>query len=203
MASQTNSYTVSEVAIGYPVTPSSATPPRCGWWSRPIVTMPATYDPNLIPCFGGIFTFIAVFVLIFYFINEIHCHAKFAIRSIAVSPSSATWHVDFLVKNPSYMYTIYYGVGETALKLGAINAAVLSTSHKRISRHYTAFSVDFVAGGNPIVLEQLDIKLKAKEKAYVGYDAPGHIDIRCYNLTPSHENVNIQCKSSFTELTEV
>ena len=89
------------------------------------------------------------------------------------------------------------------MKLGAINAAVLSTSHKRISRHYTAFSVDFVAGGNPIVLEQLDIKLKAKEKAYVGYDAPGHIDIRCYNLTPSHENVNIQCKSSFTELTKV
>ena len=65
----------------------------------------------------------------------------------------------------SCRYTIYYGVGETALKLGAINAAVLSTSHKRISRHYTAFSVDFVAEGNPIVLEQLDIKLRAKEKA--------------------------------------
>ncbi|KAG7556057.1 hypothetical protein ISN44_As11g021300 [Arabidopsis suecica] len=154
MASQTNSYTVPEVAIGYPMPPSSATPPRRGWWSRPIVTMPADRKPTckettvvLTPCCGGIFTVIAVFILIFQFIDEAQCHAKFAIRSIAVSPSPTTWHVDFLVKNPSSMYTIYYGVSETALKLGPLNAAVLNTSHKRISRRHTAFSVDFVAEG--------------------------------------------------------
>lgn len=93
------------------------------------------------------------------------------------------------------------------MRLGPLNAAVLSTSHERKSRSHTAFSVDFVAEGKPkdVVLEQLDIKLRALHKVYgEKYNDAGYIDIRCYNLTLSHVNVgDIQCHSSFTQLKRV
>lgn len=101
----------------------------------------------------------------------------------------------------SCSYSIYYG-GDTAVRLGSLNAAVLKTSHKSYSPSQTVFSVDFVVEDHPIdvVYEQLDIKLKAKDDSYRG-DIAGHIDIRCRNLTQIHENVvKIQCHSSFTEL---
>ncbi|XP_010456628.1 PREDICTED: uncharacterized protein LOC104738092 [Camelina sativa] len=212
MASQPKYCTVPEIEKGYPVPPSSASPPPRGWWSRPIVTLPATKDRKatcidttvrLSPCFGGIFTVIAVMVYLFYFLNNAHCNAKFTIQSIAVSPSSATWHVDFLVKNPSSRYTILYGVNETAVKLGPLHAAVLNTSRERKSPSHTAFSVDFVAEGNStdVIFEQLDIKLRANHNIFGDNPEPGHIDIRCYNLTRNHENVEkVQCYSSFTAL---
>ncbi|EFH63316.1 hypothetical protein ARALYDRAFT_315689 [Arabidopsis lyrata subsp. lyrata] len=187
--------------------PSSATPPRRGWWSRPIATFPNDRKPTvregtalLTPMYLSVITLIIV-----YFINQDPYQAKFTIQSIAVSPSTATWHVDFLVTNPSsiplFYLLIYYG-GDTAVRLGSLNAAVLNTSHKSYSPSQTVFSVDFVVEDHPndVVYEQLDIKLKAKDDSYRG-DIAGHIDIRCRNLTQIHENVEkIQCHSSFTEL---
>ncbi|XP_010424217.1 PREDICTED: uncharacterized protein LOC104709273 [Camelina sativa] len=196
--------------------PTSASARRRAWWSRPIVTLPATSgDRNctckettvcLTPCCGGIFTFISVMAFLSYLVDKGHCDAKFSIQSIAVSPSSLSWHVDFLVKNPRISYSILYGGDETTVRLGPLHAAVLNTSHARKSPSHTAFSVDFAAEGNStaVVFEQLDIKLKANHKVYVGYPEPGHIDIRCYNLTRNHENVEkVHCYSSFTPLTEV
>ncbi|KAL9811084.1 hypothetical protein AtNW77_Chr5g0106031 [Arabidopsis thaliana] len=188
-------------------------PPRVGWWSRPIVTVPLGNDREptckettvcLTPCCAGLFTIVAVYLLIFHVVNNAHCHAKFSIQSITVSPSSATWHVDFLVKNPSPRYSIYYGPDETAVSLGTLNAAVLDTFHERKSRSHTAFSVDFIAEGNPngVVFKELYVKLKAKRKIYgnvFGY--AGHIDIRCQNLTRSYENVEkIHFHSSYTDM---
>ncbi|XP_010495353.1 PREDICTED: uncharacterized protein LOC104772438 [Camelina sativa] len=132
-----------------------------------------------------------------------HCNTKFTIQSITVSPSSARWHVDFLVENLNSRYTILYGVNETAVKLGPLHAAVLNTSHERKSPSHTAFSVDFVAEGNStdVVFEQLDIKSRANHKIFGNNPKPGHIDIRCYNLTRNQENVEkVQCYSSFTAL---
>ncbi|KAG7551474.1 hypothetical protein ISN45_Aa06g021470 [Arabidopsis thaliana x Arabidopsis arenosa] len=156
MASQTNSYTVPEIVTGYPIPSSLATPPspRRRWWSRPIVTVPQPHvrEANCMetmvcctPLWAGLFTILAVYLLIFHVIDNARCHAKFSIQSIAVSPSSATWHVDFLVKNPSSRYSIYYGANETTVSLSPLNAAVLDTFHERKSRSHTAFSVDFVA----------------------------------------------------------
>ncbi|KAG7551477.1 hypothetical protein ISN45_Aa06g021500, partial [Arabidopsis thaliana x Arabidopsis arenosa] len=211
------SYTVPEEVIGYPMPPSSATPPpRRGWWTRPIVTFPAEHDRKLnckeatafmTPCCGGIFTVIAIMVYISHVINA-HCDAKFSIQSLTVSPSSATWHVDFLVKNPSSRYTIYYGDDETAVRLGSLNAAVLNTSHQRMSRSHTAFAVDFVAEDTQNaddVGKQLDIKLRAKHQGY-GEDYPeaGHVDIMCHNLTRNHEKVEkIQCISKIHGKTSI
>ncbi|CAH2072198.1 unnamed protein product [Thlaspi arvense] len=142
-----------------PATWASASPPfrRRRWWSRPIATHPATGDrkPTLkehvaycSPCYGGLFTFVAV-ILILYFADKAHCHAIFSIQSITVSPFSATWHVDFLVTNPANSrYSIYYEGDDAAVRLGPLNAAVLSTSHKRNSPSHTAFSLDFVAACN-------------------------------------------------------
>ncbi|EOA22872.1 hypothetical protein CARUB_v10003603mg [Capsella rubella] len=180
-------------------------PPRRRWWSQPIVTMPASHDRKatfkeravcLTPCCGGIFTIIALMVY-FFLLDNAQCDAKFSIQSIAVSPSSDTWHVEFLVKNPSSRYSIYYGGDETAVSLGALNAAVINTFYARKSPRHTAFSVDFVAEGNPndVVSEDLDIKLRAKHLSYYrAYsDIAGHIHIRCHNLTRIHDNVkNIQ-----------
>ncbi|XP_020875791.1 uncharacterized protein LOC9308061 [Arabidopsis lyrata subsp. lyrata] len=198
MASQT----VPEVVIRYPMPPSSDTPPPRGWWSRPIVTLPALHDREatctdftafFTPCCGGIFTVIAVLVFITHVIDNTHCDAKFSIQSIAVSPSSATWHVDFLVKNPSPRYTIYYGGDETAARLGPLNAAVLNASHERKSRSHTAFSVDFAAEGNPNneFSKQLDIKLSAKLTSY-GEDDPraGHVDLFANSISVSNANAN-------------
>ncbi|XP_010456629.1 PREDICTED: uncharacterized protein LOC104738093 [Camelina sativa] len=188
MASQTNSYTA-------PMSPSSATPPsRRGWWSRPIVTLPAEHDREStcheftvasIPFCSGIFTTLAVVVCIFHFMDNSHCDAKFTIQSIAVYPSSATWHVDFLVKNPRSRYTIYYGDDETAVKLGPLNAAVINTFYYRKSRSHTVFSVDFDAEGNPNgdIFKQLYVKLRAKHIGdHIDDDDAGHVDIRriCY-----------------------
>ncbi|KAG7556056.1 hypothetical protein ISN44_As11g021290 [Arabidopsis suecica] len=214
MASQNNSYTVPEIVTGYPIPSSLATPPpRRRWWSRPIVTIPPTHVREATcmetticctPCWAGLFTILAVYLLIFHVIDNARCHAKFSIQSIAVSPSSTTWHVDFLVQNPSSRYSIYYGADETTVSLGPLNAAVLDTFHERKSRSHTAFSVDFVAEGNPngVVFEELYIKLKATHKVYrYVFDNAGHIDIRCHNLTRSYENVErIQCHSSYTKL---
>jgi len=90
------------------------------------------------------------------------------------------------------------------VSLGTLSAAVLNTSHERKSPSHTAFSVDFVAEGNPndVVSEQLDVKLRGTHKSYgENYDNAGHIDVSCRNLTRSHENVEkIQCHSSFTKL---
>ncbi|EOA19590.1 hypothetical protein CARUB_v10002739mg [Capsella rubella] len=182
--------------------PSSASPSSLGrWWLRPIVTIPAENDRNatlmehsvaIIPLCSGILTVIAIMAYIPHVIDNVHCDAIFTIQSIAVSPSSATWHVHFLVKNPTSSYTIYYGDDETAVRLGPLNAAVLSTSHARKSRSHTAFSVDFVAEGNPNddIFKQLDIKLRAKHHGYYE-DEPdaGHVDISCYNLARNHENL--------------
>ncbi|XP_010495349.1 PREDICTED: uncharacterized protein LOC104772432 [Camelina sativa] len=131
---------------------------------------------------GGIFTVIALLVYLYNFVDNAPCDAKFSIESIALSPSSATWHVDFLVKNPSSRYSILYGGDETTVRLGPLNAAVLNTSHERKSPSHTAFSVDFVAEGNTngVVFEQLDIKLRAKHKNYGESDNAGHVDISCY-----------------------
>ncbi|EOA22193.1 hypothetical protein CARUB_v10002765mg [Capsella rubella] len=175
MASQT----IPEVVIGYPVPPSSATLSSiCGWWSRPIATYPAPNDRKatwkeatalVTPFFGILFTFIAVLVYIHCFIENAHCHTKFSIQSIAFSPSSATWHVTFLVHNPNPRYSIYYGGDETGVRLGSSNAAVLSTYHERKSPSHTAFSVDFVAEDNPndaVVSKELNIKLSAAYKLF-------------------------------------
>jgi len=110
MTFQTNSY--NEYLI--PPYASSDMPPRRRWWSRPIVTLPPTNGRRAtckettvccIPFCGAIFTIIAVMVYLFHFVDNAQCDAKFAIQSIAVSPSD-TWHVDFLVKNPSPRYLI-------------------------------------------------------------------------------------------------
>ncbi|CAE5963152.1 unnamed protein product [Arabidopsis arenosa] len=179
MASETNDSSYS--LIGDPMPPSSATPPpRRGWWSRPIITIPRDREPTLMeiialltPMYLG-----AITLIIVYFINQAPYQAKFNIQSIAVSPSTATWHVDFLVTNPNSRYSIYYG-GDTAVRLGSLNAAVLNTSHKSNCPNQTVFSVDFVVEDNPndVVYEQLDIKLRAKHKTDLG-DIAGHIDIR-------------------------
>ncbi|CAL9231129.1 unnamed protein product [Arabidopsis halleri] len=197
MAFQTNPYNE------YPIPPTSATSLALRrWWSRPIVTMPPTNGRKatcmettvcLTPCCGAIFTIIAIWVYIFNFVDNAHCDAKFAIQSIAVSPSSATWHVDFLVKNPSPRFSIYYEGDETDVSLGLLSAAVLNTSHERKSPSHTAFSVDFLAEGNPndAVSEQLDIKLRAKHKSYGDdYDNAGHIDIKLFANSVSVSNAN-------------
>lgn len=216
MASQANSYAVPEIVTGDQTPPSSATPRR--WWSRPIVTYPAPNDreptckevmASIAPCCGGLFTVVAVFCIFNFIVDQTLSHAKFSIQSISVSPSSAsvasTWHVDFLVKNPSSRYSIYYDGDDAYVRLGPLNAAVLNISHKRESRDVTAFSLVFVAeegNGNDVVSEQLDVKLRAKHKRYVDDDEAGHFDVRCQNLTRSHENNidKIICQSSFTDL---
>ncbi|CAL9239569.1 unnamed protein product [Arabidopsis halleri] len=193
--------------------PSSATPPpRRGWWSRPIITIPRDREPTLweltafiAPQLVALSTGMIVLYIIMS-LDQAPYQAKITIQSIAVSPSTATWHVDFLVTNPKYSrrYSIYYGGDDTAVRLGPLNAAVLNTSHISNSLSQTVFSVDFVVEDNPnnVVYKQLDIKLRAKHKhKHRMEEFAGHIDIRCHNLTGIHENVEkIQCHGSFTEL---
>ncbi|CAA7058703.1 unnamed protein product [Microthlaspi erraticum] len=100
MASHTNLSFVfpadEEEVIGHPTPLFSATPPprRRQWWSRPIAIHPAfngrqpTFKEKAAycsPCCGGLFTFVAV-ILILYFADKAHCHAKFSIQSITVLP---------------------------------------------------------------------------------------------------------------------
>ncbi|CAH2072200.1 unnamed protein product, partial [Thlaspi arvense] len=144
------------------------------------------------PCCGGLFTLFAV-ILILYSVNKAYCHAKFSIQSITVSPVSDTWHVDFLVKNPSSRYSIYYEGDDAAVRFGSSNAAVLSTSQKRSSSSHTAFSLDFVAECNTsdVVAGVLEIKLRAKHKLYgLEPDDAGHVNVQCHNLTLNHENID-------------
>ncbi|VVB16866.1 unnamed protein product [Arabis nemorensis] len=206
MASQTNSYAVPEIVTGYPE-PSSS-PALRRWWTRPIVTYPASNDreptcteelADIIPCCSGLFTVVAVFCIFLLVLDKTLPHAKFSIQSINVSPSDvATWHVEFLVKNPSSRYSIYYGGDDASVRLGPLNVAVLNISHRRESRDVTALSLAFVAENN-VVSEELDVKLRGKHKRYVDGDEAGHFDVRCQNLTRSHEN-KIICQSSFTPL---
>ncbi|VVB16864.1 unnamed protein product [Arabis nemorensis] len=211
MASQTK-YTVLEVDTGDQSPPSSSATPR-RWWSRPIVTLtasndrPTTFTESIAfvtPCCTGIFTVVAFFYILLL-IDQSLSHAKFSIQSIAVSPSDvATWHVDFLVNNPSTRYSMYYDGNDASVRLGPLNAAVLNISRRREARDVTVMSLAFAAeegSGNDVV--SLGVKLRAMHKRYVNYDEAGHLDVRCQNLTRSHENVNIHkiiCQSSFTPL---
>ncbi|ESQ42177.1 hypothetical protein EUTSA_v10015608mg [Eutrema salsugineum] len=114
-----------------------------------------------------------------------HPHAKISIQSVAVS--SATWQIDFLMKNPSSRYSIYYDEDDTTVNLGPLNAAVLNITRKRDSRDQAAFSLAFLAekgnSSNDVVSEELDIKLRAKHKRYTDFNEAGHFNIRCQNLT--------------------
>ncbi|ESQ42175.1 hypothetical protein EUTSA_v10015632mg [Eutrema salsugineum] len=197
MTSQTNTY----------LTPPSSATPR-GWWSRPIVTVPASNDreatfkesaAQATPyCAGFLTFFVPCFILLS--IDNVQFHAKISIQSI--SASSATWQIDFLMQKPSSRYSIYYDVDDTTVNLGPLNAAVLNVTRKRDSRDHTAFSLAFLAEeGNrsDVVSEELDINLRAKHKRYIAdNDEAGHFNIRCQNLTRSREKIT--CQSSFTRL---
>ncbi|CAH2072195.1 unnamed protein product [Thlaspi arvense] len=203
MDSQTNSY---------PTPPSSSASRLCGWWSRPIATLPAAtngrqatlkeYAASLSPFLGAIFTIVAIFLILHLYIDQAQPHAKVSIQNIAVS--SDTWQIDFLVKNPSFMYLIYSddGDGDATVGLGHLNAAVLNITRKRDSKDHAAFSLVFVAEqGNrsdAVYGEQLDITLRARHKRYTDFDEAGHLNIRCQNLIRGREK--IICQSSFTPL---
>ncbi|KAL0843446.1 hypothetical protein Bca101_016691 [Brassica carinata] len=143
------------------------------------------------PCCSGLFTLVALF-LIFSFIDKAHSHAKISLHSFAVS--SATWRGDFLVKNPSSRYSIYYDGDDASVRLGSQNVAVLNITSERVSRDHTAFSLSFVAEeGNRsgVVSEELDIKLMAKHKLYMASDEAGFFNIRCKNVTRGREKINL------------
>ncbi|KAL0843444.1 hypothetical protein Bca101_016689 [Brassica carinata] len=175
-------------------TPPSSVAPR-HWWSRPMMTIPpssertvkyfaATYAPD----FSALFTFGLVF-LIFSFIHDAHSHAKISLQSLAVS--SATWQADFLVKNPSSSYSIYYDGDSAAVRLGSRNAAILNITNQRVSRDHTAFSLSFVAEeGNRsnVVSEDLKIRLMGKHKRYTFDDEAGFFNIRCQHVTRGRES---------------
>ncbi|KAG2333543.1 hypothetical protein Bca52824_004723 [Brassica carinata] len=115
--------------------------------------------------------------------------------------SSATWQGDFLVKNPSSRYSIYYDGDDAAVSLGSQNVAVLNVTSRRVSRDHTAFSLSFVAEeGNrsDVVSEDLKIRLMGKHKRYTFDDEAGFFNIRCQNVTRGREK--IICESSFTDL---
>ncbi|KAJ4908015.1 Uncharacterized protein Rs2_11673 [Raphanus sativus] len=186
-------------------TPPSSLAPR-HWWSRPMMTIPPpSGEPTdkdwaawCAPFFSGLFTSLVV-LLIFLYIDEAHSHAKISLQSLSVS--SATWQGDFLVKKTSSRYSIYYDGDSAAVRLGSENAAVLNITSQRVSRDHTAFSLFFVAEeGNrsDVVSGDLDIKLMAKHKPYMGRDEAGHLNIRCQNVTRGREK--IICESSFTDL---
>ncbi|VVB16869.1 unnamed protein product [Arabis nemorensis] len=213
LAYQTN-HTVLEVDTGDQTPPSSSALRQ--WWSRPIATYPASNDreptcmeatAHITPCCGGLFTVIAVFCIFLLVVDKSLPHAKFSIQAIDVFHSDvATWHVDFLVKNPTSRYSIYYDGDDASVRLGPLNAAVLNISRRRESRDVTVLSLVFVGeegNGNDVVSEPLDVKLKlrGKHKRYVDSDEAGHFDVRCQNLTRSHENIHkIICQSCFTPL---
>ncbi|KAL0709874.1 hypothetical protein Bca4012_016852 [Brassica carinata] len=187
-------------------TPSSYVAPR-PWWSRPMMTTPPSTERDrncnevaamCAPFCGGIFTFVVV-ILILSSIDKAHLHAKASLQSLAVS--SATWQGDFLVKNPSSRYSIYYDGDDAAVSLGSQNVAVLNVTSRRVSRDHTAFSLSFVAEeGNrsDVVSEDLKIRLMGKHKRYTFDDEAGFFNIRCQNVTRGREK--IICESSFTDL---
>ncbi|KAL0887367.1 hypothetical protein Bca101_011350 [Brassica carinata] len=97
------------------------------------------------PLWGGLLTAVAMF-LYFLFTDKADPHAKFSIQSIAISPFAATYHFDFLVRNPSSRYSIYYDDRDASVRFGHTNVDVFNITRKRNYRDHTAFSLDFVAG---------------------------------------------------------
>ncbi|AED92993.1 putative protein [Arabidopsis thaliana] len=96
------------------------------------------------------------------------------LESITVSPSSsATLHIDFLVK-PSSSCPIQYNGDDVYAKLGSLNAA-----------------------GNQRVFE-LDLKLSTMKKQLALVYEYGHFDIRCQNLTIGYQKT--KCHSSYKAL---
>ncbi|CAF2337959.1 unnamed protein product, partial [Brassica napus] len=178
------------------------------WWSRPIATLPAPDDRKATskelaayfsPLWGGLLTAIAMF-LIFLFTDEADPHAKFSIQSIAISPSTATYHVDFLVRNPSSRYSIYYDDRDASVRFGDVNVAVFKIIRERSYRDHTAFSLAFDAGevinGTDV---ELHIKLRGMHERYIDYDEAGHFDTTCH--IRSKENIEkINCHSGFTHM---
>lgn len=98
-------------------------------------------------------------------------------------------------------YTIYYEGDDAAVRLGSLNAAVLNTYYKRDSPSHTAFSVDFVAEGNPtdVGFGELEIKLRAKHMLIFNPNDAGRVVIRCHNLTRNRHDI-IKCHSFFSRL---
>ncbi|KAF8113345.1 hypothetical protein N665_0050s0005 [Sinapis alba] len=182
MASETNSY-----PSGHPTPPFSSDTRRRGWWSRPIATMPAagvrdaTFKESAAcfsPLLGSLLTAVAIF-LFFLFTDKADPHAKFSIQSIVISPSSATYHVDFLVRNPSSSYSIYYDDRDASVRFGDVNVAVFNIIRERSYRDHTAFS--------------------GVHERYIDYDEAGYFDITCQ--IRSNENIKkINCHSCFTHL---
>ncbi|CAH8389896.1 unnamed protein product [Eruca vesicaria subsp. sativa] len=152
-----------------------------------------------------------VFTIIEFFPTRVlHCNVTFYVESISVSPSSspaATWHVDFLVNHPSSRCLVHYDDDGVYATLGFLNTVVLKTSHTRLSRVRTSFSVDLATVGNQTddvvaafsrVLD-LELKLSARKKQfYAEGDDYGHIYITCQNLILGYET--IKCHSSFKKL---
>ncbi|KAL0735335.1 hypothetical protein Bca4012_011545 [Brassica carinata] len=197
MAFETDSY-----PFGYPTPPSSSSDTRW-WWSRPIATMPADADRRptskekaayFSPLWGGLLTAVAMF-LYFLFTDKADPHAKFSIQSIAISPFAATYHFDFLVRNPSSRYSIYYDDRDASVRFGHTNVDVFNITRKRNYRDHTAFSLDFVAGevinGTDVALH---IKLRGMHERYIDYNEAGYFDITCH--IRSKENIEkINCHS--------
>ncbi|KAF8084939.1 hypothetical protein N665_0693s0030 [Sinapis alba] len=189
----------------FDTTPPSYVAPR-PWWSRPIMTVPPSSERQTTckecaamcaPYYGGIFTVVVMF-LILSFIDKAHFHAKISLQSLAVS--SATWQGEFLVKNPSSRYSIYYDGDNAVVRLGSQNVAVLNITSQRVSKDHSAFSLFFVAEeGNrsEVVSGELLVNLWAKHKRYMGCDKAGHVNIRCRNVARGRER--IICESSFTD----
>ncbi|CAH2072192.1 unnamed protein product [Thlaspi arvense] len=208
-----------EIESGFPTTPSLATDPPPT--SRRRTQLQSLFDRRkeltkeekdaILKTISLSYFTTVVITAIFSFIilfgdRLLHCHVRFSVESISVSPSSTTWHVDFLVNNPSSRCPIYYDGDGVYAKLGSLYAAVLKTSHKRRSHGRTSFSVDLATEGNqsdvvaafPSVFE-LGMKLSAKKKKlFVEGYYYGYFDIRCQNLTPGYEK--IKCHSSFKKL---
>ncbi|CAA7058706.1 unnamed protein product [Microthlaspi erraticum] len=172
-----------EVETGFPTSPSSATDPRLPsrWWTQSQYLLfngkelteeerSATFKLFVL----GAVTTLAVFITVSFYTDILSCQASFSVESIFVSPSSAVWHIDLLVKNPGSTCPIYYNGDDVYAKLGSINAAVLKTSHTRRSGGYTSFSVDLATGSNqsdvvaasPRAFE-LDLKISAKKKRFI------------------------------------
>ncbi|CAH8333426.1 unnamed protein product [Eruca vesicaria subsp. sativa] len=159
----------------FDTTPPSSVAPR-PWWSRPMMTIPRASEREATgmecaamcaPSCGGFFTVVVLF-LIFVLIDKAHVHAKTSLQSLAVS--SATWQGDFLMKNPSPMYSIYYESDDAAVRLGSQYAAVLNITSQPVSKDHTAFSLFFVAEGNrsDVVAGELVVKLGGEAYALRG-----------------------------------
>ncbi|CAA7039350.1 unnamed protein product [Microthlaspi erraticum] len=201
---------------GFPTPPSSATdpPPTSQWWNQLYLLIfrhnerteeeKRSITKPMVLGYGAAFSFIAIFFLILNVANRlIPCNVSFSVESISASPSSATWHVDFLVTSPTSMCPVYYDVDGVYAKLGSLTTTVLNTTHEGLSRGHTKFSVDLATEGNQSHVAAafpsvLDVKLSAKKKKLLLVDDYGHFDIRCQILNPGYEKT--KCHSSFKKL---